>query len=59
MKYLVKQKRKEQPPQPIDTFFSLMATSVKKFNVTDQHFVKTILFSLVSDIKAKYIVSKR
>lgn len=58
MKYLVQQKREEQPPHPIDTFFSLMATSVNKFNATDQHFVKTKLFSLVSDIEAKYIVSK-
>lgn len=58
MKYLVQQKREEQPPHPIDTFFSLMATSVKKFNATDQHFVKTQLFSLVSDIEAKYIESQ-
>lgn len=35
-----------------------MATSVKKFNATDQHFVKTKLFSLVSDIEAKYIESQ-
>jgi len=58
MKYLVQQKREEQSPHPIDTFFSLMATSVKKFNATDQHFVKTKLFSLVSDIEAKYIESQ-
>lgn len=58
MKYLVQQKREEQSPHPTDTFFSLMATSVKKFNATDQHFVKTKLFSLVSDIEAKYIESQ-
>jgi len=54
MKYLVQQKREEQSSHPIDTFFLLMVTSVKKFNATDQHFIKTKLFSLVSDIEAKY-----
>lgn len=54
MKYLVQQK-KEESPHPIDSFFSLMATSVKNFNAVGQHFVKKQLFSLVSDIEAKYV----
>lgn len=58
MKYLVQQKKEENPPHPIDSFFSLMATSVKNFNAVDQHFVKTQLFSLVSDIQIKYIQSQ-
>ncbi|KAL4147944.1 hypothetical protein QTP88_002258 [Uroleucon formosanum] len=55
MKYLVQQKREEQSPHPINTFFSLMATSVKKFNATDQHFVKTKLFSLPSPAHSQYL----
>lgn len=55
MKYLVQQKKEEQSPHPINTFFSLMTTSVKKLNATDQHFVKAKLISLISDIEAKYL----
>ena len=55
MRYLVENKKEERAPEPIDTFFSLMATTVKKFSPTDQHFIKTKVFSLVSEIEGKYI----
>lgn len=55
MKYLIESKKEEGAPDPIDTFFSLMATTVKKFSPADQHFIKTKVFSLVSDIEGKYI----
>lgn len=55
MKYLIENKKEERVPDPIDTFFSLMANTVKKFSSADQHFIKTKVFSLVSDIEGKYI----
>ena len=55
MKYLIEKKKEERVPETIDTFFSLMAATVKKFSPDDQHFIKTRVFSLVSDIEGKYI----
>ncbi|XP_064104818.1 uncharacterized protein LOC135214450 isoform X2 [Macrobrachium nipponense] len=55
MRYLLENKKEEQAPEPIDTFFSLMATTVKKFSPADQHFIKTKVFLLVSEIEGKYI----
>ena len=55
MKYLVEREKEEQQADPIDTFFSLMATSVKKFNPTDQHYIKTKVFSLVNETELKYL----
>ncbi|XP_035220663.1 uncharacterized protein LOC118193654 [Stegodyphus dumicola] len=40
---------------PIDTFFLLMASTVKKFNLADQHFVKTQVFALVNGMEERYI----
>ncbi|KAK4318300.1 hypothetical protein Pmani_010710 [Petrolisthes manimaculis] len=47
MKYLIENKKEEQAPELIDTFFSLMATTVKKFSSADQHIIKTKVFSLL------------
>lgn len=56
MKYLAERKKEEeQPLDPMDTFFSLMATTVKKFNPSDQHLIKTKVFALVSEVEVKYI----
>lgn len=53
--YLLEKQEQECPSDPIDTFFSLMATTVKKFSAADQHFVKTRVFSLVSEVEGKYL----
>lgn len=45
----------EKRIDPIDTFFSLMATTVKNFTPADKYLVKTQVFSLVTNIEAKYI----
>lgn len=55
MKYLIDQQKEESPPHPMDTFFALMASTVKNFNLADQHFIKTKVFSLVSETEAKYL----
>lgn len=54
MKYLV-DKKEEHAPQIIDTFFSLMSNTVKKFTPADQHYIKTKVFLLVSEMEEKYI----
>lgn len=58
MKYLVERKKEEQPSNPIDTFFSLMATTVKKFKPVDQHLIKSKVFSLVNDVELKYLTQE-
>ncbi|XP_063874180.1 uncharacterized protein LOC135107816 [Scylla paramamosain] len=57
MKYLVDKKKEEHAPQIIDTFFSLMSNTVKKFTPADQHYsyIKTKVFLLVSEMEEKYI----
>ncbi|XP_071525216.1 uncharacterized protein [Panulirus ornatus] len=56
MKYLVeKQKKESVAPDTMDTFFSLTAATVKKFTPSDQHFIKTKVFSLVNEMEGKYI----
>lgn len=42
---------------PIEKFFSLMATTVKKFSQIDQHKVKRKVFAVVSEIEEKYLTS--
>ncbi|XP_076635872.1 uncharacterized protein LOC143348961 isoform X2 [Colletes latitarsis] len=44
---------------PVDAFFALMAQSVKTFNSLDQHFVKTNIFSLVSELEGRYILQNQ
>lgn len=58
MRYLVENKNKKEVPVPIDTFFSLMATTVKKFSHADQHLIKTKVFSLVREGEGKYIFNQ-
>ncbi|XP_076056534.1 uncharacterized protein LOC143034410 [Oratosquilla oratoria] len=58
MRYLVEKKKEEHAPEPIDTFFSLMAATVKKFSPADQHFMKTKVFTLVSEIEGRYIYNQ-
>lgn len=58
MKYLVERKKEEQPTNPIDTFFSLMATTVKNFKPVDQNFIKSKVFSLVNDVELKYLTQE-
>lgn len=53
MRYLIESKKEERDHDPIDTFFSLMATTVKKFSPADQHLIKTKVFSIVSDTEGK------
>lgn len=55
----ITQNESEKTTHPIDTFFSLMAQSVKTFSLSDQHFVKTNIFSLVSDIEGRYILQNQ
>ncbi|XP_071514947.1 uncharacterized protein [Panulirus ornatus] len=55
IKYLVEKQREECAPDTTDTFFSLMAATVKKFNPGDQHFIKTKVFSLVNEMEGRYI----
>lgn len=58
MKYLIEKKTEgsKSHPHPIKSFFSLMATTVKNFSPTDQHYVKTKIFSIVNDIESKYLM---
>lgn len=58
MKFLVQEKQ-QNISHPIDTFFSLMASSVKNFNLADQHFIKNKIFSLVSNIEEKYLLQNQ
>lgn len=58
IKYLMEKEincERSKSPHPIDIFFSLMATTVKTFNVADQHLIKTKVFALVNDMEGRYI----
>lgn len=48
--------KEKEDPLALDKFFSLMASTAKKFNLADQHHIKTQVFSLVSEIERKYIM---
>ncbi|XP_063861496.1 uncharacterized protein LOC135101447 isoform X2 [Scylla paramamosain] len=54
MKYLL-EKNDESDSDITDAFFLMMGAVVKNFNPSDQHFIRTKLFSLVSEIEKKYI----
>ncbi|XP_043261467.1 uncharacterized protein LOC122402612 [Colletes gigas] len=58
---LLTQSRSEEnvTSHPVDAFFALMAQSVKTFNSLDQHFVKTNIFSLVSELEGRYILQNQ
>ena len=52
-----KKKKKEQPATPIDSLFTLR-TTVKNFKPADQHFIKTKVFSLLSDVEHNILQTK-
>lgn len=43
----------------MDSFFSLMASTVKNFNQVDQNLIKTKIFQLVSEMELKYILENQ
>ncbi|XP_076753030.1 uncharacterized protein LOC143424680 [Xylocopa sonorina] len=48
-------RRIEWDEHPIDVFLRSMATTVKTFSRYDQHLVKNQIFSIVSNMEAKYL----
>nr|CAD7268168.1 unnamed protein product [Timema shepardi] len=60
MKYLIETNKKEEnnriQPNEIDQFFSLMANTVKRFSPVDQHFIKTKVFNMISEVESKYLI---